>query len=39
MYLQMTEYIIFKYILNMTEDGKGVQVFNSSDHHRQIVTV
>lgn len=35
----MTEQVIFKYILNMTKDGKGVEVFNSSDHHKQIVAV
>lgn len=33
----MTEQVTFTYILNMTKDGKGVDVFNSSDHHKQIV--
>lgn len=33
----MTEQVTFTYILNMTKDGKGVEVFNSSDYHKQIV--
>lgn len=39
MYLKITYLVIFNYILNMAKDGKGVEVFNSSDRHKLTVAV